>query len=521
MRKLDIGKQAKERTKYEILAEREADRLSQYDPEGTSYHKVKYTGETFQRMFPQLSEKYGFTGRGKELLIPYNAESPGTQLEPIGLSSIPIENIAQELRGERKVEHVKKIEKPITKEVNKPNRLQIIAAVNPESVDESMYDGNRFTNVGFMEYDPVTNERRSLKPTPGSDTFANQLGTWQDDFKSPHAQPVVDFTSSDGQRIHGGIDSLMEVYGDTPRLSTIHEQNKMKKTNTPISYSNGGEVKKYQTGGEIVNPYSWSNPGESSMPNLTQPNQTTIDPLQADTVLSSAPSPAPPTDPGGGNQMGSFTNYLDTGMEVYGSIASGIQGTKDFYKGSDDSIDYDVKQATKDFKDARGAKAEGIGNAVGTAVGSAFLGPVAGKAIGKAAGFLADEGSKLFGVGKKAEAHMDEELGESMDYNQNEERAAVQAQNAEKRQSNVSNYLKELSSPQGYAELGGMLYGNSHTNGGIMIEAEGGEFITKKSAMSDDAVKTITGTNKQIVSKINANAGGKNPFPGGKINTYG
>ena len=32
MRGLDIGKQNKERTKYEILAEREADKLSQYDP---------------------------------------------------------------------------------------------------------------------------------------------------------------------------------------------------------------------------------------------------------------------------------------------------------------------------------------------------------------------------------------------------------------------------------------------------------------------------------------------------------
>ena len=38
--------------------------------------------------------------------------------------------------------------------------------------------------------------------------------------------------------------------------------------------------------------------------------------------------------------------------------------------------------------------------------------------------------------------------------------------------------------------------------------------------MSDNSKKTITGTNKQIVSKINAIAGGKNPFPGGKINKY-
>ena len=207
-------------------------------------------------------------------------------------------------------------------------------------------------------------------------------------------------------------------------------------------------------------------------------------------------------------------------MEIYGSIASGIKGTKEFYKDSDDSIDYNVKDATKDFKDARGDKAEGIGNAVGTAVGSFFLGPQAGKAIGKATGFLAEQGSKLFGIGKKAKAHMDEELGESMDYNQREDREAVLAEKTAERQGNISNYLKEISSPQGYAELGGMLYGNSHADGGIMIEAEGGEFITKKSAMSDNSKKTITGTNKQIVSKINAIAGGKNPFPGGKINKY-
>ena len=39
--------------------------------------------------------------------------------------------------------------------------------------------------------------------------------------------------------------------------------------------------------------------------------------------------------------------------------------------------------------------------------------------------------------------------------------------------------------------------------------------------MEDNKVKTITGTNKQIASKINADAGGKNPFPGGKLNIYG
>tara|TARA_R110000787_G_scaffold6527_2_gene22782 strand:+ start:2046 stop:3599 length:1554 start_codon:yes stop_codon:yes gene_type:complete len=516
MRGLDIGKQNKERTKYEILAEREADKLSQYDPEGTSYHKVTYTGETFQRMFPQLAKKYGLTGRGRELLVPYNADSPGKLLDSVSISKIPIKNIAQELRGERKPEHVRKLDVPPVKEIIKSNKLQIIAQVNPENKDDSMYDGNRFTDVSFMEYDPVTDTRSPLNPTPGSNKFTNKSGRWQDDFKAAYAQPMVDFTSSDGQRIYGGIDSLMEVFGDTPRLSTIHKQNQMKKTSKPITYMYGGEVKKYQTGGNIVANQAQTNMSSNLLDN-SNIGQTTD--VGGDMEFMEFGKNEVNLDTQG-NQAGSFTNYLDTGVEIYGSIASGIKGTKEFYKDSDDSIDYNVKDATKDFKDARGDKAEGIGNAVGTAVGSFFLGPQAGKAIGKATGFLAEQGSKLFGVGKKAKAHMDEELGESMDYNQREDREAVLAEKTAERQGNISNYLKEVSNPQGYAELGGMLYGNSHADGGIMIEAEGGEFITKKSAMSDNSKKTITGTNKQIVSKINAIAGGKNPFPGGKINKY-
>ena len=56
-----------------------------------------------------------------------------------------------------------------------------------------------------------------------------------------------------------------------------------------------------------------------------------------------------------------------------------------------------------------------------------------------------------------------------------------------------------------YAELGGMLYGPSHDEGGIPIEAEGGEFIIRKDAIKNNKVRTYTGTNKQIAEQINKN----------------
>ena len=68
---------------------------------------------------------------------------------------------------------------------------------------------------------------------------------------------------------------------------------------------------------------------------------------------------------------------------------------------------------------------------------------------------------------------------------------------------------------------GGILYGKSHAQGGIKavvtdagnkeVELEGGEAVVKKSALKDKTVKTLTGTNAQILNLINTRAGG-NPI---------
>lgn len=84
---------------------------------------------------------------------------------------------------------------------------------------------------------------------------------------------------------------------------------------------------------------------------------------------------------------------------------------------------------------------------------------------------------------------------------------------------------------------GGILYGKSHAQGGIKavvtdagnkeVELEGGEAVVKKSALKDKTVKTLTGTNAQILNLINTRAGG-NPIyapsevkmaKGGGVNT--
>lgn len=68
---------------------------------------------------------------------------------------------------------------------------------------------------------------------------------------------------------------------------------------------------------------------------------------------------------------------------------------------------------------------------------------------------------------------------------------------------------------------GGLLYGKSHAENGIKavitdagnkeVELEGGEAVVKKSALKDKTVKTITGTNAEILNEINTEAGG-NPI---------
>ena len=66
----------------------------------------------------------------------------------------------------------------------------------------------------------------------------------------------------------------------------------------------------------------------------------------------------------------------------------------------------------------------------------------------------------------------------------------------------------------GYIEQD-IIRGPSHSQGGVIIEAEGGEGIINKKAMSSPEVITTTGTPYQIASEINqAIPGAGKPFPG-------
>jgi len=75
---------------------------------------------------------------------------------------------------------------------------------------------------------------------------------------------------------------------------------------------------------------------------------------------------------------------------------------------------------------------------------------------------------------------------------------------------------------------GGILYGKSHANGGIKavvtdagnkeVELEGGEAVVKKSALKDKTVKTLTGTNAQILNMINTRAGGNPIYAPSQVN---
>ncbi len=56
--------------------------------------------------------------------------------------------------------------------------------------------------------------------------------------------------------------------------------------------------------------------------------------------------------------------------------------------------------------------------------------------------------------------------------------------------------------------LGGKIDGKSHAQGGIMIEAEGGESVINKQAMRSSQVMSIVGTPSQIASSINSSYGG-------------
>lgn len=67
----------------------------------------------------------------------------------------------------------------------------------------------------------------------------------------------------------------------------------------------------------------------------------------------------------------------------------------------------------------------------------------------------------------------------------------------------------------GYIEHPFMIKGPSHSQGGVLINAEGGEGIINKRAMASDKVITTTGTPYQIASQLNqVEPGAGIPFPG-------
>ena len=272
---------------------------------------------------------------------------------------------------------------------------------------------------------------------------------------------------------------------------------------------NGGYT--YQTGGEIINPYANQNN-----------NQISIDPFQADTVVSDNVMPSftsssdVPTE--GGSNLGNMMAYGTAAADSIFSFSEGVKGTKDFFKNTDDSIDFNISEARNEFKDARANKYEGAGNAVGFGAATALGAPpqlaaVAGKLVGKVSGAA----SKLFGTSNKVENELEKEKAESMEFNQEEERKAVFAARKKDEAKNISNYISEINptAAMAMAELGGMLYGPSHAQGGIPIEVEGGEFIINKSSLKDNKTYTITGTKKKIASNINSD-NGVNPYPGAR-----
>src|ERR1051326_1122369 len=76
-------------------------------------------------------------------------------------------------------------------------------------------------------------------------------------------------------------------------------------------------------------------------------------------------------------------------------------------------------------------------------------------------------------------------------------------------------------------KLGGYLIGKKHKDGGIplvnksnpnqKIEVEGGEVIITAPAVTDNKVRTLTGTNREILSQINVSGGGVSFAKGGKL----
>ena len=562
---LPHNKNQETQDKYNYFADRAADMILQYYPdyknpkygaEDIGYHKLSpvMTGPTFQARHPELAkdlDKYT-THYGR--LVPYLKDRK-SMLETIPAQPIPIDDIAMELKGGRIPQHTKKPQpkpQPDIEYVSGYDR--IVATINPYNLDDSKYGGNKYTDVSFFE----------LNSTTGKKTF---IGNWEDDFETHPSQPVVNFRTSTGEPIQGSIEEVMDsLYRANPQnITKLSEDDRShpstyqssstgrspsairgeavdKKTGMPKKYKKGGyvnkygyggEVKKYVTGGEVediynvtIDPYQ-SGIGQGELITSTMNYDTassmgqTIDlggytSAGAETATQATTQVAGDVALTGMEKAGMIGSYAKAIYDVGTGIKEGVEGTKAFYEDADDSMYYDEEAAEKQFKEARaqkvGAGAEAVGFTAGTIVGTALTGnPATGAMIGKVTGdvfeFVGENVSKLFGTGKKAKEHMKKQRGQHIDYVHNERVDAIAIKEQKEQEKKLSEYLMQISNPgqKMYAELGGMLYGPSHAEGGIPIEAEGGEFIIRKDAIKNNKVRTYTGTNKQIAEQINKN----------------
>ena len=230
-------------TKYELIAERTKDKLMQYDPEGNSYFSVHPSGSgpTFQSMYPDLANEFNIQGQGKNLQIPYSNKPI---LDSKNISSIPN---AQSLKI--KESQIPEPPKNLPFKVNKPKpqSKRIKAVVNTGNIDDSKYDGNKYTDVSFYEYDPNTGKKELVE-------------NWKDDFKDAMAQPIVEFTSPSGEFIRGGIGEVMDSLYNADINNIKYDQlpTAIKYKNVPPAHTEGierelkygGNMKQYKKGGK-------------------------------------------------------------------------------------------------------------------------------------------------------------------------------------------------------------------------------------------------------------------------------
>ena len=325
-------------------------------------------------------------------------------------------------------------------------------------------------------------------------------------------------------------EALPNIYGPGKNIKNMTPTEYLEKyrKGKEGNFRYGGEVKKYAHGGYHpeetlfnIDPYQ-SNVGqgeliESASAFAEQGQSIDLSGLQnasaGDYAWDNVPEQDFITEQGGKDltgKIGNAASVAKVAYEVGSDFKQGHDYMKEFYSETyDPRVDFDSDQALKDLKEARaqkaGAVAEGTAYAATMALtGNATLATFAGNAAEK----LGEGVSKLFGPGKKAKERIEERASAVTTYQQGVLADEAEIEQKKVKQENLSKYLTEMSQPNAmaFAKLGGMLYGPSHEQGGIPIEVEGGEFIVKKSAIDDNEVKTITGTNKQIASKINADA---------------